>query len=264
MQHDNMEKIPEDSGSCLVFAFRPAMSSRNLQGGGAATTEGGAVPRGGTGKSKTVECEIASEELTLCLGATQVLGKGGFGAVERYMWKGEVVAVKTVKDFISSALPSFCREIHVLNKQLPRHPNVVRVYGASMLEDGRLALVEELATRSLFALLHPEGGHVGQPIALADTLHIAVQLARGLAHVHSNNLSHNDLKSANVLLFQAADRLTAKLADFGLVRRVAYSEEGAPGFSLSTTPLGLPYGTPIWMAPENHEPKDMKACESVP
>jgi serine/threonine protein kinase len=241
------------------------MSSTNLQGGGAAATGGGAVPSSRTGKSKTVECEIASEELTLCLGATQVLGKGGFGSVERYMWKGEVVAVKTVKNFISSALPSFCREIHVLNKQLPRHPNVVRVYGASMLEDGRLALVEELATRSLFALLHPEGGHVGQPIALADTLHIAVHLARGLAHVHSNNLSHNDLKSANVLLFEATGRMPiAKLADFGLVRRVAYSEEGASGCTLSTTPLGLPFGTPIWMAPENHEPKDMKACESVP
>ena len=215
-----------------------------------------------------VECEIPAAELSPL---PNRLGKGGFGTVDCYLWKGdEVCAVKTLKAEGSSvpsfALPAFCREINVLNKQLRRHPNIVRVYGACMLECGRLALVEEMASRSLRDLLHSNGGNEGLPMALADVLHIAVQLARGVQHVHSSGLVHNDLKSLNVLLFERLDGtpVVAKLADFGLVRRVrvASSADSLPDFS--STPAGLPLCTPRWSAPENHEPVDSAASESAP
>jgi serine/threonine protein kinase len=79
-----------------------------------------------------------------------------------------------------------------------------------------------------------------QPLLLAHLLDVA----RGMAYVHSQGICHGDLKAANVLLARdpsAPHGCTAKVADFGLSRALAM---GASHLSTRT------YGTVTHMAPE--------------
>lgn len=75
------------------------------------------------------------------------------------------------------------------------------------------------------------------PLRLVRT--VAVQVARGMASLHSRPqpLLHLDLKSPNILL---DDKWRVKIADFGLARLKVHAH---------VTP-GAPSGTPEWMAPE--------------
>jgi len=70
---------------------------------------------------------------------------------------------------------------------------------------------------------------------------IALQVARGMAYLHSVGLCHRDLKTANVLLDDASPP-TAKVADFGLSRYIAGDGPLSPRLSR--------VGTPLWVAPE--------------
>ena len=67
---------------------------------------------------------------------------------------------------------------------------------------------------------------------------VALDVARGLAYLHSRAIVHLDVKSPNVLL---AKDFTAKIADVGLARVLA-------GDAVAT--LTSPAGTLAWMAPE--------------
>ena len=66
---------------------------------------------------------------------------------------------------------------------------------------------------------------------------IALDVARGLVHLHSREIVHMDLKSPNILL---GKDLTAKIADVGLARSVTNS---------SLTQM-TSIGTMAWAAPE--------------
>ena len=66
---------------------------------------------------------------------------------------------------------------------------------------------------------------------------IAIDVARGLVHLHSRSIVHMDLKSPNILL---AKDFTAKIADVGLARSVSTN--------LLTHMSSV--GTIAWAAPE--------------
>lgn len=53
---------------------------------------------------------------------------------------------------------------------------------------------------------------------LSDLLAVAADVAAGMAHIHSRNIIHGDLKCTNVLLLRAdsPSKVLAKIADFGL------------------------------------------------
>lgn len=68
---------------------------------------------------------------------------------------------------------------------------------------------------------------------------VALDVARGLHFLHSRNIVHNDLKSANILLSKDG---TAKIADVGLARVLRH------GYVCSSS--GGVVGTFAWAAPE--------------
>lgn len=70
-----------------------------------------------------------------------------------------------------------------------------------------------------------------------------MQLANGLKYIHSNELTHRDVKPGNVLISVNSDdkTVTLKWADFGLSRPVSING------TFQTTSLK---GTPNWWAPE--------------
>nr|XP_039255154.1 calcium-dependent protein kinase 2-like [Styela clava] len=69
------------------------------------------------------------------------------------------------------------------------------------------------------------------------------QLVNGIAHIHSNNVIHRDLKPDNILV--SDDGMQLKVIDFGL------SKEMKPGHSV-TKASALGIGTDGWRAPETY------------
>lgn len=125
-----------------------------------------------------------------------------------------------------------------------RHPNVVRVVGTARRDETLLLLMELCARGDLFHLIQrsrrrrrvkdhfrfvihvlcvplPPAAGMGGGEARADPSlrpldgGSRINIAEGMAHLHSQRVLHRDLKSMNVLLSQS---WTAKVSDFGLSR----------------------------------------------
>src|SRR5215475_2200204 len=112
-----------------------------------------------------------------------------------------------------------------------RHPNVVHVYGADIV-DGRPGIWMELIHgRTLASLISANG-----PLGAREAALIGVDLCQALAAVHAANLIHGDVKARNVMR-EAGGRIV--LMDFGTSK------------DLGIQPSGVDVaGTPLYLAPE--------------
>ena len=123
-----------------------------------------------------------------------------------------------------------------------RHPNICLLMG--IITQPNLGIVSEFVPYgSLFQLLHGKQEVDVRRRAALDPkrrLNIALDIARGMAYLHTRNpaIVHRDLKSSNLLV---AEGLRIKVCDFGLSRAMSN------GLYISTVGAG---GTPQWMSPE--------------
>jgi len=191
-----------------------------------------------------------------------LLGSGGFGRVFRgrlrigASWTPVAVKVLHATSAQLSARSTAALRSESAQLAALRHGNLVQLLAWSFAGP-RLALMFELAPKgSLDKALHvtpPAAGDTAPPPAALDwpqRVALAADAACGLAFLHARGMVHADVKSANVLLFDAASGasqsqafpLIAKLADFGFVN--ARAESGA------TRSSRAPGGSPGWMAPE--------------
>uniref|UniRef100_A0A0D9WWW9 Protein kinase domain-containing protein n=1 Tax=Leersia perrieri TaxID=77586 RepID=A0A0D9WWW9_9ORYZ len=147
-----------------------------------------------------------------------LLGSGGAGKV--YLGRlpsGQRVAIKRI--YRSKKVSEFYSEVAVLAKL--RHRNLTTLVGYCLADgDRHAALVYEyLAGGNLWhALFH--GGGDGCVLTWHRRLHVAVDVAEGLAYLHGfpeGAVVHRDVKPTNILL---TDRGVAKLSDFGVSRIV--------------------------------------------
>ena len=82
-----------------------------------------------------------------------------------------------------------------------------------------------------------------KPLTWKQRANIAVGIARGLYHLHSNNVVHGDIKGQNILLDK---HLEAKIGDFGS-NRLLYSLEGNTMTHIRVLRMpGTPYYLPNW------------------
>ncbi|PXF43973.1 putative serine/threonine-protein kinase roco5 [Gracilariopsis chorda] len=210
-----------------------------------------------------------------------LLGEGSFGIVYSGKLDGAHVAIKIVKRSAtgavstedkrvqeSAALKQHHREIHRLNTV--KSPHIIQYLGVFRDKDPRdLFIVTEYLEGGS---LHDNLLEMRRRRAMLDDgsfLTIAIHIARGLNHVHTESLTHGDMKPQNVLLTspfqfhtQSASTCiaylpsfaTVKIADFGLSKRL----EGATsprmfGSTAATTDFGNgPVGTYLYMSPEGY------------
>jgi eukaryotic-like serine/threonine-protein kinase len=114
-----------------------------------------------------------------------------------------------------------------------RHANVVRVYGADLI-DGRVGLwMEFIKGRTLANLLSTQG-----PFSAREAALIGLDLCRALAAVHRARLIHGDIKAHNVMREEGGRTV---LMDFGTGKDLARTRrDRAVIDDFAGTPLYLP------------------------
>jgi hypothetical protein len=116
-----------------------------------------------------------------------------------------------------------------------RHPHVVTVHGADVL-DGRAGIwTERLVGRTLEEELSASG-----PFKEAEVLRIGRDIASALAAVHAAGLIHGDVKTSNIMLEDGDAPRRTVLVDFGSADRQP-GDDDVPAYAM---------GTPLTMAPE--------------
>jgi serine/threonine-protein kinase len=173
-----------------------------------------------------------------------VLGRGGFATVyaAEQLAFGRDVAVKVLHRTEVTPhvlIERFAREVRI--SALVRHPHVLEVYDAGVLEDGSPFLaMEKIAGPTL----HEELGRA-QQLDIDYALELAAQLLEALVAIGAQGIIHRDIKPENLMLARGPNgALQLKLVDFGiaLVREERISSR--------LTAHGALVGTPQYMAPE--------------
>ncbi|KAL6865004.1 hypothetical protein ACP4OV_016155 [Aristida adscensionis] len=165
------------------------------------------------------------EELKLCTNdfrEINAIGAGGYGRVYRgKLPDGQLVAIKRSKEGSMQGGLEFKTEIELLSRV--HHKNLVGLVGFCFEKGEKMLVYEFIANGTLSEALY---GMKGVQLDWARRLKIALDSARGLAYLHDHAnppIIHRDVKSTNILL---DEKLTAKVADFGLSLLVSDSEEG--------------------------------------
>jgi hypothetical protein len=186
------------------------------------------------------------------LGIYQVeafLGKGGMASVyrARHLTLERPCAVKVLNPQLVDRNPGhvdmFLSEARAAASLV--HPNVVAIHNIGNDRGLHFIEMEFVPGRSLQKHIEM----VGQPGPTQAT-HFMLQISSALDAAHAMNMVHRDVKPANVLV---TDSNVAKLADFGLAKRIV----GVGRFTRGHAPAG----TPHYMAPElfDGHPPDKRA-----
>ena len=131
------------------------------------------------------------------------------------------------------------------------HPNICTLHDVGQ-QDGTMFLVMEKLDGVTLAARLAQG-----PMAPAEAIACAIQIAEGLAFAHRAGVVHRDLKPANVMLTKTG----AKLLDFGLAKVASGVTEHPTATAL--TFHGEILGTLPYMAPEQLQGSDVDARADI-
>ncbi|MEL6381708.1 MAG: serine/threonine-protein kinase [Cyanobacteria bacterium J06626_18] len=163
-----------------------------------------------------------------------LVGQGQFGQVYCGLHRetGKLAALKNVN---RNRLPTrrFLRELRFLLSL--SHPNIVNCYAVEQSATGRQLVLDYCEAGTLRSLLEQE-----VQLTLAEILTLITEVLAALAHAHSRDIVHCDIKPENILLSLTPDSWQAKVSDFGIAR---LSQELKGAYTGAT-------GSPAYMAPE--------------
>ncbi len=155
------------------------------------------------------------------------LGRGGFGVVyeARDRELGRTVAFKAVRAGSGPREDRLLREAEAAARL--SHPNIVTLFDVGHSEHGPYLVLELLRGQTLARRL-AQGR-----LSVRESLRIAVEVAKALAHAHGEGVAHRDLTPGNVFLCEGGQ---VKVLDLGMAH--AFGRPKLDG------------GTPAYMAPE--------------
>lgn len=136
------------------------------------------------------------------------LAQGRFGPVYAGHWHETSVAIKTSKQTSHESLRElFIREAQVLSRL--RHPNITQFLGACLEKETPCFIMESMENGTVHDLI---GHHQLTPQMQKN---IVLDIAQGLAFLHSQKIAHRDLNNRHVLLNRYNQ---AKLSGFGATK----------------------------------------------
>ncbi|KAJ1420898.1 Serine-threonine/tyrosine-protein kinase, catalytic domain [Sesbania bispinosa] len=159
---------------------------------------------------------LTPEELSRA--PAEVLGRSSHGtSYKATLENGLLLRVKWLREGVAKQRKEFVKEIKKFANI--RHPNVVglRGYYWGPTQHEKLILSDFISPGSLASFLYDRPGRKGPPLTWAQSLKIAVDVARGLNYLHFDRaVPHGNLKATNVLL-DTTD-MNARVADYCLHR----------------------------------------------
>lgn len=147
----------------------------------------------------------------------QYLGGGQFGDVwlEQDEALGRLCAAKHLDtSLLAPGTESFAEARAMIAAE---HENVVVVYSAELEGGEPVIRMEYLPTGSV------TDKYGGNPIAVADAVHMMEDACRGVEHLHVRGILHRDIKPGNLLLTSSG---AVKVSDFGLSCPISGSPTG--------------------------------------
>ncbi len=166
------------------------------------------------------------------------LGQGGMGVV----YKAEDTKLK--REVAIKFLP---RQIAASEKERKRfkieaqaaaalnHPNIATIYAIEEIDDEMFIVMEYIEGQELKDIV---GNGRDRSLPIEDVVDYATQIAAGLQAAHEKDVTHRDIKSANIMV---TDKGQVKIMDFGLAK-VAGGQH--------LTKSGMTVGTVAFMSPE--------------
>src|SRR5438128_4894409 len=178
-----------------------------------------------------------------------LLGAGGMGEVylARDTQLDRLVAVKILPAQIAldqQRLHRFLQEARAAAAL--SHPNIAHIYEIGEADGGYFIAMEYVEGLPL------EQKIGGRPLAVHESLDIAMQIADALDEAHGKGITHRDIKSSNIMI---TPRGRAKVLDFGLakVTHTAGASEQISDSEVTTrvkTSPAVVMGTINYMSPE--------------
>ncbi|ELP91491.1 protein serine/threonine kinase, putative [Entamoeba invadens IP1] len=199
----------------------------------------------GVQENEKIRVNIETEQTTKLnyreLEEDKKLGEGSFGIVYKGKYRGNVVAIKKMKQLDSneSGLDEFEKEVSMLDKF--RSEYIIHFYGAVFIAS-KVCMVTELAQ---FGSCQDLMKHkTCDEVDLKLRVKIMIDAAKGILYLHENGILHRDIKPDNFLILSLDlyEKVNAKLTDFGSSRNVNMLQTNM------TFTKGI--GTPTYMAPE--------------
>lgn len=172
---------------------------------------------------------------------------GGMGLIYRAWHTGieRNAVVKVLKPEMATdteQVARFHKEARTLGRL--KHPNIIEIYGAGVLPDGRLyILTEYLEGQSLHRLMRTRS-----PLRPLQALGMIEQVLSGLNSAHEQGFIHRDLKPENIFVVpQLKGEPLLKLLDFGLAKQDVGPFSLMEGVQPARSTLA---GTPQYISPE--------------
>jgi serine/threonine protein kinase len=188
-----------------------------------------------------------------------LLGAGGMGEVYRARDTrlDRTVAIKILTQGVADTpeiRQRFEREARAVSSL--SHPHICVLYDVGNQDGIEYLVMEYLEGETLAARI------AKCPLATAELLRYAAQVADALDKAHRQGIVHRDLKPANVMLTKTG----AKLLDFGLAKdeEILQGDPGSsPTMSRPLTMQGSIVGTMQYMSPEQLEGKPADARSDI-
>ena len=164
------------------------------------------------------------------------LGEGGMGVVykaEDTKLKREVAIKFLPRQIVASDEERQRFKIEAQAAAALNHPNIATIHAIEEVDDEMFIVMEYIEGQELREIVGATG-----PVAPTEAINYATQIASGLQAAHEKDVTHRDIKSANIMI---TDKGQVKIMDFGLAK-----VRGGGQF----TKVGTTLGTAAYMSPE--------------